>query len=177
MLYQNNIDVVDDYLPDEEDNRLNAFSERCGDNFALLKIAGLLNLRSGNQDRSSNGRRDRANRSHYPISKFHQQNGQSQFGSRLQNVVARERSKFAQSLHVAALHAKRRVKRHSQREHRNEPRVRHPQVLGDWLPGNCEDDCDGCANHPCFPPEITEHRDFAGHDGIACDELRAHQLK
>src|SRR5579859_6960468 len=129
MLYQNDVNVVDDYLADEEDDRLNSLSEGSRNalavRFGVGKIALLLLAAASEESRSNDRSGKSADNTEDSVAELNQDDCDHQLRSRLKDIVAGEWSKTAPALHIAALHAELIVKSHSNREHSNHPGVGH----------------------------------------------------
>src|SRR6185369_1958033 len=103
MLYQKDIDIIDDHLAGEEDDGLHSFTER-GRQFCsrvLLQLRWNRGEEVGEHDRE----RDSGDGAENPVAELDQYHGTNELGARFQNEVPTQPLKGTSSLQASTLHA------------------------------------------------------------------------
>src|SRR5580765_1147020 len=175
MLYQQNVDVVDDDLTDEKDNRLQGLRERwrlCDSGLSAQFNWDWWN-KAGNNHRSGDG----ANRAKNTISSNNQSSAHKEARKRFKNKIDAQPGESTDALHCATFHSQRSVSGDAKRKNTDNPGAGDVQVCGNGLLGNKESRTQSEAGDPRLAQKIVDNSGFAGSSLVPGHKFGADQLK
>src|SRR5579864_3178455 len=175
VLYQQNVDVVDDDLADEENDGLHAFAER-------RRMTGLaLYLEFAPEGRAEvggeDGGGDRAHRAEHAITDRHQQHSGKEAGDSFNNEAGTEPAEGTQPLHGAATHAEGHIDRDANGENRGNVAVRQVQVGGHRTLRCKQSAAHQQADQPGLAAQRAVNRGLGSGTVVTRDEFRENQMK